>query len=356
MRFMLAPKSGRVFLTARGPIRHGSVKLPGSYSFYGRLLWIIAEHSSLSLTEEVAFLSFSLCEMRSFKTLAPFGMWIMASRNGMLMWICLKIKTSHSSSPSFFCFFNMDEKGRLDDLEGWLKIDSRGAGSCRMIGSASLGPSFSVASSVWLADVGHGGARKAFPEHGEDLGELFMQFLTVLVNHVSYPFRMGLLIEHKVGELVFKHTSNNPFGAIFSFFFTFVVPLWWGIVVLIEPQKGRIIIDVSPGQAYMLDQKKRSWLVTGRPIDNLGIGHTLQFDSTPLLCQMSRESTILPVCLVGRVIGFCKLEGLGWECSCRVLVGIGGLAPVLLEENASVSKRFLLAIARDSFCYRRFTK
>ncbi|GJX37166.1 integrase, catalytic region, zinc finger, CCHC-type containing protein [Tanacetum coccineum] len=45
------------------------------------LLWIIAEHSSLSLTEEVAFLSLSLCERRSFKTLAPFGMWIMASRN-----------------------------------------------------------------------------------------------------------------------------------------------------------------------------------------------------------------------------------------------------------------------------------
>ncbi|GKF27826.1 hypothetical protein Tco_0094168, partial [Tanacetum coccineum] len=33
MRFMLAPKSPRAFLTARGPIRHGSVKLPGSPSF-----------------------------------------------------------------------------------------------------------------------------------------------------------------------------------------------------------------------------------------------------------------------------------------------------------------------------------
>ncbi|GKD31413.1 hypothetical protein Tco_1242191 [Tanacetum coccineum] len=119
----------------------------------------------------------------------------------------------------------------------------------------------------------------AFPDRGEDLGELFMQFLMVLVNHVSYPFRLGLLIEHKVGEFVFKLTSNNPFGVIFSFFFTFVVPLWWGIVVLIEPQKGRIIVDVS----LLLKCKKRSWLVTGRPIDNLGVGHTLQFDSTPLL-------------------------------------------------------------------------
>ncbi|GJX48974.1 hypothetical protein Tco_0275819 [Tanacetum coccineum] len=65
---MLASKSARAFLTAKGPIRHGSVKLPGSPSFWGRLFWITAEHSSLSLTEESAFLSFSLCKSRSFKT------------------------------------------------------------------------------------------------------------------------------------------------------------------------------------------------------------------------------------------------------------------------------------------------
>ncbi|GJU41071.1 hypothetical protein Tco_1194028 [Tanacetum coccineum] len=58
--FMLAPKLARLFLTARGSIRHGSVKLPGSPSFWGRFLCIIAEHSSLSLTEEAAFLSPSL--------------------------------------------------------------------------------------------------------------------------------------------------------------------------------------------------------------------------------------------------------------------------------------------------------
>ncbi|GKA59002.1 hypothetical protein Tco_0758315 [Tanacetum coccineum] len=43
---------------------------------------MIAEDSSLRLTEEATFSSFSLCERRSFRTLAPFGMWIMASRNG----------------------------------------------------------------------------------------------------------------------------------------------------------------------------------------------------------------------------------------------------------------------------------
>nr|GEV13371.1 retrovirus-related Pol polyprotein from transposon TNT 1-94 [Tanacetum cinerariifolium] len=95
---------------------------------------------------------------------------------------------------------------------------------------------------------------------------------------------------------------------------------------VIEPQKGRIIVDVSLGQAYLLGQvtlllkwKKRSWVVTYHPINRLGIGHILQFDSTLLF---------------------------------RVLGGVAGLAPVLLEEDASASKRFLLAIARDSFCCR----
>ncbi|GJX49272.1 hypothetical protein Tco_0276117 [Tanacetum coccineum] len=35
MRFMLAPKSARAFLTAKGPIRHGRVKLPGLHLLGG---------------------------------------------------------------------------------------------------------------------------------------------------------------------------------------------------------------------------------------------------------------------------------------------------------------------------------
>ncbi|GJY49629.1 hypothetical protein Tco_0439585 [Tanacetum coccineum] len=38
MRLILAPKSARVFFTAKGLIRHGSVKLPGSPSFWEGLL------------------------------------------------------------------------------------------------------------------------------------------------------------------------------------------------------------------------------------------------------------------------------------------------------------------------------
>ncbi|GJZ87085.1 hypothetical protein Tco_0658695 [Tanacetum coccineum] len=63
----------------------------------------------------------------------------------------------------------------------------------------------------------------------------------------------------------------------------------------------------------------------------------------------SRESTILPVCSVRTVIGLWKLEDVGRECSCKVLGGVSGLGPVLLDEDASSLKRFLSAIARDSF-------
>ncbi|GJV23844.1 hypothetical protein Tco_1376539 [Tanacetum coccineum] len=53
---------------------------------------------------------------------------------------------------------------------------------------------------------------------------------------------------------------------------------------------------------------------------------------------MSCALTILPVCLVGRVIGFWKPEELGRECSRKVLSRVGSLVQVLLEEDASSSK------------------
>ncbi|GKB57767.1 hypothetical protein Tco_0913953 [Tanacetum coccineum] len=65
--------------------------------------------------------------------------------------------------------------------------------------------------------------------------------------------------------------------------------------------------------------------------------------------QIWRELMILLVCSVGKVIGFWKPEELRQECSCKVLGDVGGLAPMLLEEDASSSKRFLPAIARDCF-------
>ncbi|GJT31620.1 hypothetical protein Tco_0922039 [Tanacetum coccineum] len=151
MRLILAPKSAKVFFTVKGLIRHGSVKHSGSPSFWGKFLWMTAKHSSLSLTDEAAFFSFSFCERRSFRTLAPLGMWIIASRKGRLIWIYLKIDRSCLSSSSFFCFFNRDGKGTLDDLEGWCKVGNYGIPSFEFVGvSLPLGHSSSVI--PWVAD------------------------------------------------------------------------------------------------------------------------------------------------------------------------------------------------------------
>nr|GEZ24130.1 hypothetical protein [Tanacetum cinerariifolium] len=43
-------------------------------------------------------------------------------------------------------------------------------------------------------------------------------------------------------------------------------------------------------------------------------------------------------------------EELGRECSRNVLRMVDGLAQMSLEEDASSSKRFVLAMAKDSFC------
>ncbi|GJV89994.1 hypothetical protein Tco_1533932 [Tanacetum coccineum] len=71
IKLILAPKSAKASFTVKGPIRYGSVKLHRSPSFWGKLLWMTAEHSSLILIKEAAFSCFSLCKRRSFKTLSP---------------------------------------------------------------------------------------------------------------------------------------------------------------------------------------------------------------------------------------------------------------------------------------------
>ncbi|GKB38357.1 putative ribonuclease H-like domain-containing protein [Tanacetum coccineum] len=88
-------------------------------------------------------------------------------------------------------------------------------------------------------------------------------------------------------------------------------------------------------------------MVTGRPTYRLGIGRILQFDSTPLLRGI----------LSNHYVAFPLRENWKKRSLDVSLVALsawlGGLVPVLLEEDASSSKRFLPAIARDSFCCRR---
>ncbi|GJU15756.1 zf-CCHC domain-containing protein [Tanacetum coccineum] len=94
--------------------------------------------------------------------------------------------------------------------------------------------------------------------------------------------------------------------------------------------------------------KKCSWMVTGRPTDRLGIGRILLFDSVSLKIWFLETDTsafdgssVPCLNLVDHISG-----------RDEVLRGVGGLVSVLLEEDASSSKRFLSAMAKDSFCCR----
>ncbi|GJX90554.1 hypothetical protein Tco_0343880 [Tanacetum coccineum] len=67
----------------------------------------------------------------------------------------------------------------------------------------------------------------------------------------------------------------------------------------------------------------------------------------PEICY--RERSILEAIFVFRDEGLVGSEELGRESSRKVLRGVVGLVLVLLEEDASSSKRFLPAMANDSF-------
>ncbi|GJX38596.1 hypothetical protein Tco_0251899 [Tanacetum coccineum] len=93
-------------------------------------------------------------------------------------------------------------------------------------------------------------------------------------------------------------------------------------------------------------------MVTGRRMNRLGIGRTLQFDPTPLhrgyfvkpFCRFSLEGEVKetggPRFLILEMCMFLELIG------CHVLRGVENLVLVLLEEDASSST----AIARDFPC------
>ncbi|GJZ16676.1 hypothetical protein Tco_0552799 [Tanacetum coccineum] len=184
-------------------------------------------------------------------------------------------------------------------------MDDRGMGSCVVLYYMPSGFSFSVPPSAKLSvsgcgEAGKGGSRMLIPD--------------LVVNGESWCFRQANL-------------------------------LGWVIQLTFIGLMGSSAV-LANKVALLPRWKKRSWRVIVRPIDRLGTGRTLHFYSIPLLHLMSRESTILPVCSVGKVIGFWKPEELGRECSCKVLGGVGGLAPVLLEEDASSSKRSLSGSSR----------
>ncbi|GJR08253.1 hypothetical protein Tco_0790905 [Tanacetum coccineum] len=280
------------------PIRHGSVKLPGSPSFWGKFLWMIAEHSSLSLTEEAAFLSFSLWERR----------WIEAGHLHHL--------------------FFLPDSGAEIVLSAWLSgIDCDRA---RNRGSRVLTPDLVVITKVGASGLG---------------GSLYLIVEKIWKNCPSFPsFHLYFFMAgHHRSDRTSERKGRHRYLPQIS------IPAQLGYLVL-ETDRGTLDglagplseseDHISKGQRASrqkeIIKESRYELI---PCHNLGGG-------------MSRESMILPIRSIGRMIRFWKPEELGRECCRKVLRGVGGLVLVLLEEDASSSKWFLPAMARDSFCCR----
>ncbi|GKD71445.1 hypothetical protein Tco_1325535 [Tanacetum coccineum] len=137
-------------------------------------------------------------------------MWIIASRNGRLIWIYLKIDKSRSSSLSLFCFFNREGKGILDNLEGWLKASDWGV--------------------VGWDEVGKWGLRVLVPD-------------LVVIAKVDASGSRVLPLSI---VLILKLASDDPLRTSLSSFVSLTVPLLQDVVVLIKPQHGRIIVDALP--------------------------------------------------------------------------------------------------------------
>ncbi|GJS78378.1 ribonuclease H-like domain-containing protein [Tanacetum coccineum] len=262
IRLILAPKSARDFFTAKGPIRHSSVKLPGSPSFWGKFLWMTAEYSLISLTEEAAFSSFFLMGK--------------------------KMDRSRSSSSSFFCFLTREGKGRFDDLE--------------------------VVLSAWLARVDFDGDGKGG----------------------SRVLTLDLVVIAKVG-------ASGLGGSLFPI----VGKIWENCSCIslrerVETGLSKLIEFHTAVQRYIvvkdLHQKPFLYSMMGDLFDQVLETEPGAFDG--FVGPLSELEDHI-------------YEGRGYECSRKVLRGVGSLVPVLLEEDASSSKRFLPAMARDSFCFRR---
>ncbi|GJV33733.1 hypothetical protein Tco_1394133, partial [Tanacetum coccineum] len=67
--------------------------------------------------------------------------------------------------------------------------------------------------------------------------------------------------------------------------------------------------------------------------------------------KVLEEFTMVPVCSLGRTVGFWNPDGFKNERSYRLLGACAVFGSILTDDDASSSKRFLPAIAKDSFCY-----
>ncbi|GJX31768.1 hypothetical protein Tco_0241623 [Tanacetum coccineum] len=268
-----------------------------------------ATHSSLSFTYEAAFSSFSLCERRSFRTFAPFGIWIIASKKGRLIW----------ASPS-------------------------------------LGFSLSIAALVSsagaeLGGVGYGGSWVVVPNL------VVIAKVGALCSGVSESCSLSFLkLPSKVGFIISGIEEIFIAGAgssqVLSWYWTYSSirlhpssSLSW-----LKRSWKRIQVSLMGSLLPWWNRMILSLMVevcTG----GKNLSRNLDTSCSHVVIQegISRESKIFPVCSPGKTIGFWKPAELGEEYSLRLLIGGITMVSELMTNEVSSSKRFLPAMAKDSF-------
>lgn len=101
IRLILASRSHNALLKDSFPIVHGIEKLPRLFNLGKNLFWRIALHFSNSAIVSDSS-NFHFFKSVSFKNLAYIGIFVIASKNGTLKWVCLNILRNLSNCwPSF---------------------------------------------------------------------------------------------------------------------------------------------------------------------------------------------------------------------------------------------------------------
>ncbi|GKB50151.1 hypothetical protein Tco_0900904 [Tanacetum coccineum] len=189
-------------------------------------------------------------------------------------------------------------------------MDGQGAGSslCVMLSPAPSGPSFSVAPSVWLTGVyfegvGKGGSRVLTPDPVV-MAKVGASGLGVLLFLIAERTWENCCIASEIEETLDGNKSSHRS----SWYWTYSsIRFHSSSLVRVEAELCELIELHTMVQEYVIvkDLYQKTFLY-------------------PMMGDLFDQ---------GR--------------------GVGGLVPVLLEDDASLSKRFLPAIARDSFCCRR---
>ncbi|GJW24001.1 hypothetical protein Tco_0037812 [Tanacetum coccineum] len=224
-------------------------------------------------------------------------------------------------------------------------MDGRGAGFCIMLGSVPLGPSFLGSPSVKLSVAGCGGV-------GKGGSCVLIPDLVVMVKVGASDFFSSMKLASSSSNLLLTSIRGHPLP------FPYVS---YSLMVRYRrsdrPLEGkdhyRCLLQTSiPArtgfsnhihQPHGILRSNRKSDVFFYSIPSFFFGKRVEAELGELIELPAVNSRYVVVKDLNQKIFLIK------SLRAKMSRGVGSLAPVLLEEDASSSKRFLPAIARDSF-------